>query len=151
MVEDNLTSRSTRRREALQINSALAARGDVAKQFAYITVECLGLAFALAFAIFYFRLGWFVYPVWAVGLALVILVTQSHWRKSEKRGPAIAFVVAVYALSLVASWNACFDHVSHEVYLMTWEDGVPNPGGRGTRYHRYHLHHSQTFVTWIVT
>jgi hypothetical protein len=42
-------------------------------------------------------------------------------RKAERRWSSLAFVVTAYALSLVATWQACFDHVSDEVYLMIWE------------------------------
>jgi hypothetical protein len=97
----------------------------MAKQFAYIAAICIGVALATTLAMYYFKLGWFPFHVWGVGLALAILVTRSKWRRSEKRWLSLAFVVAVYALSLVAWWYACFNHVSYETYLMTWEVNGP--------------------------
>jgi len=94
--------------------------GMTAKVAAGIVGRTTLLAVALALAVYYFSLGWFLPVVWAVGAVLALALSR---REGGERWPRLArgaFIVAVYAVMTVAVWQTLFGRrqtVGHEMMI----------------------------------
>jgi len=80
----------------------------------------VGISFAIIFylAIFVLRLGWFVVPIFAIGLGLSLLFSFRLYGKSSLLGTAVAYAVFT---SLI--WVIFVDQKHTHTFLMTWNSG----------------------------
>lgn len=84
--------------------------------------KILLLTIVLHLAIFYFRLGWFILPLWLVGAFLVLWLTKQTWQDSSHNMVGMILVLAGYGLSVVLVWNSFFNWQAERTFNMSWSD-----------------------------
>lgn len=84
--------------------------------------KILLLNIVLQLAIFYFRLGWFVIPIWLVGAFLALWLTKQTWNDSAHKRLGMILVLAGYGLSVVLVWNSFFNGQAERTFNMVWSD-----------------------------
>lgn len=86
-------------------------------------VKVLGLAVMLYLAVFYFRLGYFLLAVYAVGIVLAVSITVRQWDTSRSRSATIAVVTSLYVtVQFLVFWAATTE--SNESFTMRWSESV---------------------------
>ena len=89
--------------------------------------KILLLSIGLQLAIFYFRLGWFVVPLWLAGAFLALWLTKQTWRHSTHNMVGLILVLAGYALSVGLVWHSFFNWEAERTFNMVWSDkGLDN-------------------------
>ena len=95
------------------------------KKIITIILKLILLVLILTLGVFYLRLGWFLYIVWAVGLVVAIQITRSQ-TKALPWAYSTGLVVLIYILSVVFIWSIFIDQKSYKNYQMTWSDKGSN-------------------------
>ena len=100
------------------------------KHIALLLAKTAGLIVLLDLAVFYFRLGWFLYLVWGAGAALALLIAWKEIRALRPSILAVILTLLAYAVISKALWLLLFDQKSSAVFSMTWQDkGTANDFG----------------------
>lgn len=95
-----------------------------------ILAKTAGLILVLDLAIFYFKLGWFLYLVWAAGAALALFISWPEIRSLRPSIVTLILTLVAYAAISMALWQRLFDQKSSAVFAMTWQDkGTDNDFG----------------------
>ena len=101
------------------------------KHIALLLAKTVGLIVLLDLAVFYFKLGWFLYPVWVAGAALALLISRKEIRALRPSILAVILTLLAYAVISTALWPLLFDQKSSAVFSMTWQDkGTDNEFGQ---------------------
>jgi hypothetical protein len=100
------------------------------RKIGLLLAKTAGLIVLLDLAVFYFKLGFFLYPVWAVGAGLALLVSWKEIRALRPSIFAVILTLLAYAVISKALWPLLFDQRSSAVFSMTWQDkGTDNDFG----------------------
>lgn len=87
-----------------------------------ILAKTVALVLLLDLVVFYFKLGWFLFPVWAAGAALALVISLKEIRAFRPATLAVFLALIVYAAISTALWSLLFDQKSATVLSMTWQD-----------------------------
>ena len=106
------------------------SQGDsMIKKVPIVIGKILLLTLVLHLAIFYFRLEWFVIPIWLAGAFLALWLTKQTWRYAAHKMVGLLLVLAAYALSVGLVWNGFFNWEAARTFNMVWSDkGLDNEG-----------------------
>ena len=87
-----------------------------------VIFKVIFITFAVFFALFYFKLAYFLFLLWPFGALIAILFTQPERKKSKEITANILFVVIFYMVCNILVWKIFTDQKSEEVFEMTWTD-----------------------------
>ncbi len=101
-----------------------------ARRFALALVKLVALAFGLALAILYLKLGFFVGCVWGFGAAAALALTVSLWSAARPRWPGAVVVLVAYMGLASLAWQVLAGRRTEATFRMSWESrGAENHYG----------------------